>query len=79
MEENNKEVTLERLFRYIEEIRERGDLVFIKFDGEREDDFVTIAISYPNYLGKEQIRHDGNDFKKVLLKCLNEYYSQNEI
>ena len=38
---------LEALLSSVDEIRKKGDIVFIKFDGARENDFITIIISYP--------------------------------
>ncbi|WP_343626798.1 hypothetical protein [Flavobacterium lindanitolerans] len=70
---------LKALFSSVNEIREKGDIVFIKFDGVRENDFITIIISYPSNLNREIIRHDGNDLIEVLTNCLNDYYSQNEL
>ena len=70
---------LEALLSSVDEIRKKGDIVFIKFDGARENDFITIIISYPYNLNREIIRHDGNDLIEVLTNCLNDYYSQNEL
>lgn len=67
---------LEALFSSVNEIREKGDVVFIKFDGVRENDFITIIISYPSNLSREVIRHDGDDLIEILTNCLNDYYSQ---
>lgn len=45
--------SLENVSQEIELIKEEGDIVFIKFDGEREKQKITVVLSY---LGNEKTK-----------------------
>ena len=62
----DKEMSIDDLLIQINKIKDLGDLVFIKFDGEREENHITVIISYPIAKQKEQIRIDGDDLKEIL-------------
>ena len=69
-----KESNLDGLFKLIDEVRERGNLFMIKYDGERADDFITVLITFPVYENKEIIRYDGNDLVELIQKALMDFY-----
>lgn len=77
--ESYKNSSLEELFVFIDIIKIKGDLIFIKIDGERETDEVTVVISYPSNLEREQIRYNGSNVREVLFKALHSYFMVNEI
>lgn len=76
-----KDVTLERLFEYVSYIKDRGDLVFIKYDGERNANTITVIISYPPPLNSidNQIRFEGDNLKDLLIKLIYTYYEENKL
>ena len=67
-------MSIEELLTLAKGIKDKGDMVFIKLDGERENNQITIIISYPNDKGKEQIRYEGDDLNECLFKAINSYY-----
>jgi hypothetical protein len=69
---NKKDASLEEFISCFERIKENGEVVVIKFDGDRSDNAYTIFISFPNNL-KEMIRADESDFKKAIMKVLSKY------
>ena len=77
--ETYKKSSLEELFVFVDIIKSKGDLVVIKIDGEREKNEITVIISYPSDLNKEQIRYDGNNLREVLFKALHSYFLTNGI
>jgi len=77
--ESYKNSSLEELFVFIDIIKIKGDLIFIKIDGEREADEVTVVISYPSDLEREQIRYNGSTVREVLFKALHSYFMVNEV
>ncbi len=74
-----KDTTIEQLLFHVDLIREREDLVFIKYDGLRVNDFITVVISYPNDLSKQQIKFEGNDLRKLLSQAVIKYYEENNL
>lgn len=64
------------ILEYFEKIKNDGNVVVIKFDGERDDNKYTSFISYPNQPSKELIRYDGDNLKEILLNLLKDYYKQ---
>lgn len=64
--------TFEELIFCFEEIRANGDVAVIKFDGERQDNWYTVFVSFPNNT-RSMIRSDESDLKKALLKVLIKY------
>ncbi len=77
--ENYKNSSLEELFVFIDIIKNKGDLVLIKIDGERETDEITIVISYPSDLERDPIRHNGTKIRETLFKALHSYFLENGI
>lgn len=71
----NDNVTIKELFDYTELIKKNGDLFFLKIDGEREENHLTIIISFPPGKNKEQIRFDGHELESLLRKALGSYFS----
>lgn len=67
--------SLEELFALVDMVKSKGDIVFIKFDGEREINPITIIISYPSTINKEQIRFEGDNLKELLFKTLQLYFA----
>ncbi|WHT39830.1 hypothetical protein QNH98_03910 [Myroides sp. mNGS23_01] len=58
------ENSFEELIACLERIKLMGNVVVIKFDGEREKDSYTVFVSFPNG-EREMIRVDGSDLKKL--------------
>ncbi|OIN55616.1 hypothetical protein [Arsenicibacter rosenii] len=56
-----------------EQVKRNGNVVVIKFDGERSENGYTIFISFPLLKNKEMIREDTNDLKTGLMKALSKY------
>lgn len=71
---NKESYTFDELINCLEDIKNEGDVVIIKLDGEREDNQNTIMITFPNS-NREIIRHDGSDLKKSIQKALLDYIS----
>lgn len=67
--------SLEELFALVGMVKSKGDIVFIKFDGGREINPITIIISYPPDRDKEQIRFEGHNLKELLFKTLQLYFA----
>lgn len=76
--EKYKNLSLEDLFKLVDDIKKKGYLFFLKIDGERDEDYITIIISDPKDLSKEQIRFDGDDLKINLTKSLSSFFSAYE-
>ena len=74
-----KKSSLEELFVFVDIIKSKGDLIFIKIDGEREVNEITVIISHPSNLDKEQIRYDGNNIRETLFKALHSYFIINDV
>lgn len=70
-------LSLDELFKLVDDIRKKGYLFFIKIDGEREENHITIIISDPKNLSKEQIRFDGQHLDKVMIKAISKFFSIN--
>ncbi|MBX2949528.1 MAG: hypothetical protein KF704_09655 [Crocinitomicaceae bacterium] len=64
--------SFEELIDCFEKIKVNGEVVVIKFDGEREIDNYTVFISFPDNK-REMIRADENNLKKALVKVLAKY------
>lgn len=69
----NKEQTIDNLIACVEKIKENGNVVVIKFDGERLENGYTIFISFPNN-EREMIRTDQSDLKIALIEILKQYF-----
>lgn len=68
----DKEQTIDNLIACVEKIKENGNVVVIKFDGERLENGYTIFISFPNN-EREMIRTDQSDLKIALVEILKQY------
>lgn len=62
------------LLKIIDDIQNEGNVVLIKFDGEREQNKITVAISHPEATNKPVIRHDGDNLEKLLQIAIDQYY-----
>lgn len=77
--ENIKEIlerqppSIEDLIYGFEQVKKRGDVAVIKFDGERNEYQYTVFISFPNQPEKLMIRSDGDDLKTALFDVLTQY------
>jgi len=67
-----KELTIDNLIVCVQKIKEEGNVVVIKFDGERIENGYTIFITFPNN-EREMIRTDQNDLKNALIEILKQY------
>lgn len=67
-----KDKSIEELIDCFELIRKNGDVAVIKFDGEREEKWYTVFISFPDRQ-REMIRADESDLKLALIKVLAKY------
>lgn len=64
---------LESIFEKINLIKEEGHLVFIKFDGEREKEKITVVLSLVRNDSREVIQRHGDDIYILLNKLLDDY------
>ena len=69
---DKQEPSLEELITCFERIKTNGEVVVIKFDGERDSDQYTVFVSFPNNK-REMIRADESDLKDALIKVLTKY------
>ena len=69
----------DEILNQLNRIKDNGDLVFIKLDGEREKDHITVIISSPVHKQKEQIRLDGEDLMKLLASAVKQYFSSYDV
>jgi len=80
MNKIDKKSSVEDLLQYADQIiKKRGDLIFIKIDGEREKNHVTVSISYPSDLSRQAIRYDDDDVRTALYEAIIDYNTQNEL
>ena len=75
----NEETSLDDLFLFADFIKDRGHLVFVKLDGERNENHYTVIIAYPVNISRELHKYEGNDLKKGLCMCIIEYFIANKI
>lgn len=66
-------VSIEELISCFEMVKQNGDVVVIKFDGERKENYYTVFITFPLAKKKEMIRADENNLQMALMKTLSEY------
>jgi len=69
----SREVSTEDLFECLEMIKKDGNVVVIKFDGERQENQYTAFITFPTSRKKEMIRADESSMKNAILKILKSY------
>lgn len=72
-------ITLEQLFLHIEIIKDRGDIFIIKYDGERDTDFITIIVLFKCDSLNLQLRFEGNNLNDLLKSAITNYYNENNI
>ncbi|SMC75033.1 hypothetical protein SAMN04488524_2548 [Pedobacter africanus] len=60
---------------YLEKIKDDGNVVVIKFDGERLDTQYTVFISFPVGLNRPMIRVDKSSLIEALRDVVKEYLS----
>lgn len=65
--------SIEELIDCLEKIKSNGDVVVIKFDGERSENAYTIFITFPSIKKREMIRVDEGYLKIGLIKVLIKY------
>lgn len=67
----------ELLVECLDGVKEQGDVMVLKADGERESGWYTVFI---NQIGKEptMIRSDGDDLKDTILTVLKNYLESNK-
>ena len=66
----------EALFKCLEYIKENGDIVVVKIDGERPENQYTVFVSFPNYRQRGLIRADENTLNDAILKVLIAYVEE---
>ena len=71
--EFNIDSSFDELMTYVNDIREKGYLFMIKYDGEREEDFITVLVTSAKQ-DIDPIRMDGENLKKVMCSVLNDFY-----
>ncbi|SHM01897.1 hypothetical protein [Chryseobacterium polytrichastri] len=54
-------------------VRKNGDIVVVKFDGEREQDFYTLFITFSLTKNKSMIRIDHSNLRDAILELLKRY------
>ena len=71
------QITSDDLLCCIELVRQSGDVIVLKADGEREENAYTVFVTSPS--GKfEMIRCDGNNLTEATHRVLREYVSTDE-
>ena len=70
---NSHHPTLESLMRCVEMVKQNGDIVVLKLDGERKENHYTAFITFPLSKKKEMIRADKSTLEEALLKILTVY------
>lgn len=69
-------MSIEKNIEVLERIKNDGNIVFIKFDGERADNQVTVVIDFPSSSDNKTIRLDGDDLNTLLERVINTYQSK---
>ena len=69
-------MALDRYIETLQGIKDEGNIVFIKLDGERKKNKITVVIDFPLPTDKETIRLDGDDLDLLLEKSINIYKSK---
>lgn len=67
--------SIDDLIKCFEKIKDDGNVVVIKFDGERTDIQYTVFISFPVSLDRQIIRVDKSSLIEALKEVLTEYLS----
>jgi hypothetical protein len=70
---NSNDVSLNDLIHCIELIKQNGDVVVIKFDGERGENQYTAFITFPKSIKREMIRADESTLREALMKIVKSY------
>lgn len=70
-----EDIKIEELLAYIEQVKRDGNVVVLKFDGERTEHAYTAFISFPMVQNKEMIRVDGETLQSTLIGLLKKYIS----
>jgi hypothetical protein len=65
--------SIEELIKCLELVRENGDVVVVKFDGERTKDQYTLFVTFSKLKNKNMIRVDDSNLKEALVKLLTIY------
>lgn len=65
--------SIENLIDCLDTIRKNGDVVVLKFDGEREKDFYTLFVTFPPSKNKSMIRIDQSNLKDAIIELLKKY------
>lgn len=68
-----EDIKIDELLAYIEQVKSDGNVVVLKFDGERTENAYTAFISFPVVRNKEMIRVDGETLQSTLISLLNKY------
>ncbi len=66
------ENSLDNLFEEIDQIKEAGNIVLVKYDGEREENTITCVIVNPKS-NEEAIQYHGEDLSLILTEAIAEY------
>lgn len=69
-----KNIEIQDLITCCESVKKNGDILVIKFDGQRVEEQYTAFITFP-IQKSEMIRVDDKDLKSALIKLLNKYIS----
>ena len=69
-------MSIEEQIKVLERIKDDGNIVLIKFDGERKENQVTVVIGFPPLSSKETISLEGNNLNTLLDRLINIYKSK---
>lgn len=58
------------LIERIQDIKDEGNVVLIKFDGERESNKITVLINYPHDTNRDLIQLHGEDLLSLLSELI---------
>ena len=64
---------LEEQIKILESIKNAGNIVMIKFDGERKKNQITVLIDFPHPSKQQLIRFDGENLTSLLDELIKEY------
>lgn len=69
---DNQNSSIGELIECLDIIREKGDVVVVKIDGERHENAYTVFVTFPRK-DREMIRADEDDLKHALISVLRKY------
>ena len=63
----------------LESIKNDGNTVMIKFDGERESNQISVVVGFPQKKNSEVIQYHGDDLVKLLERLIKDYQQKSGV